>query len=66
MFAIPTTTVLIASAIAWLSLIFFYRMGRNVAQEEAIENTILYLTKEGYIKYTRSSDGEIELHKLED
>lgn len=66
MFAIPTMTVLIASTIAWLSLIFFYRMGRNIAQEEAIENTILYLTKEGYVKYTKDENGEIELHKLED
>lgn len=66
MFAIPTTTVLLASAAVWLSLVFFYRLGRTASQEEAIENTILYLTHAGYVKYTKDENGEIELHKLED
>lgn len=66
MFAIPTMSVLLASAAVWLSLVFFYRLGRNASQEEAIENTILYLTHAGYIKHSKDENGEIELHKLED
>ena len=66
MFTVPSMTIILASTAVWLSLIFFYRLGRNTSQDEVIEKTVVYLVQEGYVKFSRDENGEIELHKLED
>lgn len=66
MFTIPSMTVVLAATVVWLSLIFFYRLGKTASQDEAIEKTIIYLVQEGYVKSSKDENGEIELHKLED
>jgi hypothetical protein len=65
MLTIPSAYVIIVSTAVWLSLIVFYLWGRHKYDEEAIENTILYLASEGYLKYTRDENGEIEIHKID-
>lgn len=66
MLTVPSAYVIIVSTIVWLSLIVFYKWGRHKYDEEAIEKTILYLVSEGYLKYTRDENGEIELHKIDE
>lgn len=70
MFVTPSLYVVTVSFIAWLSLLIFYAWGKYQAddevKEDAIEKTILYLISEGYVKYSRDQNGEIELHKFDD
>jgi predicted ArsR family transcriptional regulator len=70
MIELPSLYVISVSAIAWSALVVFYVWGKvkgaDESTEEAIEKTIVYLVKEGYVKYTRDQNGEIELHKLND
>lgn len=70
MFDIPSTYVIVSSTVIWLSLMIFYAWGKHKSydevKDEIIENTILYLVNEGYLKSSRDENGEIELHKIDE
>ena len=51
------------------SIIFYcaYHIGRNDQKkrtELAIEETIMYMVKNDFVKYQKDADGEIELFKI--
>lgn len=44
-----------------------YQLGKGDRRrdiEDVIENTILYMVHNDFVKWTRDKDGEIELHKV--
>jgi hypothetical protein len=46
-----------------------YEIGRGERKkdiEDAIENTILYMVHNNFVKFTRDEDGEIEIHSIDD
>lgn len=60
-----SSTLLVAGGIFLVS----YNLGKQASRktsDEMIEQTIIYLCDEGYIKHERSRDGEIEIFKIED
>ena len=62
----PLTIVIIASI-----MIFYcaYMIGRNEQKkrtELAIEETIMYMVKNDFVKYQRDATGEIELFRIDE
>lgn len=52
-----------------MAITFFcaYQIGkgdRRRDMDEAIENTIIYMVQNDFVKWSRDKDGEIELHKI--
>lgn len=59
------STILVASGIFIVSFLIGREHGKRSSFDEIIGQTILYLCNEGFIRYKRDRDGEIEIMKLE-
>lgn len=60
----PIFIVLISMAITFYCA---YEIGKGERRRdinEVIENTILYMVHNDFVKWSRDKDGEIELHKI--
>jgi hypothetical protein len=59
------STILVSSGIFIVSFLIGKEHGKRSSTDEIIGHTILYLCNEGFIRYKRDRDGEIEIMKLE-
>ena len=60
----PLIVALVAFAVTFYCA---YQIGigdRKRNMEDVIENTILYMVHNDFVKWSRDEDGEIELHKI--
>ena len=60
-----TSTILIGGGIFTVSFLLGRDHGKK-SSEDIIEQTIVYLCKEGFVFYKRDPNGEIEILKIED